>query len=524
MALCAVMAAGLGSCIEDKGNYDYDYVQPLRMEILEAANLPATAFGVLETYNNRLLELTPVFYDTETKEQVDVPFDQYNFSWHILRDGNDDTSQRIFLSDKPTFDAIINQPTGKVHRLWVMARHKETDQTYVGSIKIKLVDKYIRAYFFLTEDAERNVDMDVYGIAPDEEVLLKNYLTGAGYSFGLGGGANAILYDDWSGSNRIVFATGESVSWLDGQSFAWNELNRIGSLLPSNPDGDKTFRNLFRAGYQAGTNSRCFMYFGEKGSVYLSSENAIARSNIGYVDGRRVEIAPMAGAFTMGGSSVLWSVTNRKLVWASIYVASNFVPSTSCTVIDDKIGKPLSDCLFLGGSMDRPMTAVVKDADGGYWRLDMNNYQTGAGSASYRAAVLRDGSPRRLVGTEALGNITHWVNADLRGYLYVIVDNRDMYTYVESQTGGADPGWTKVSLTDGDWLDSAVPVTITDPVSFVHFENDNRHYMYIFTYSEANGGTLYMVRPRPQDGSSNLQLMGKVTGLGNAKKMCSWWS
>lgn len=532
LILSIAVTACFASCVKDKGNYDYNYLPRYKLTI-DGVNSDHSK--PLETTNNSLLVFNPVFSDM-VGDTVDLPFEDYQFIWNFSRSGEINKSQIRFLSDEPTLNKIINQPTGQVHTIWLMAVNKSTGQRYTTSFTIKLVDKYTSAYIFLTEDDEQNVDMDIYGYAPDGEVLLKNYLSDVGCTLGRSGGANAVLFDSWSDANRIIFSSGESASWLNGSNFSWEEVNKITSLLPLVGDDNVIIKNMYRVGVKpadgrSGQHTHKFFYFGEDGSAYISSNTALSSPGINILNanGSKIELAPMVGAYRYNSStpefcsSVLWSITNKKLVWASIYASPAISVSTSCDFVDDRIGKELDDCLFLGGSQEQPMIAVVKDIDGGYWRLNLQGADPDDNDV-YQA-IVKEGSPRRLAGTETLGNITQWINSHTRGYLYAIVDNRDMYNYVESQVGGvADPGWTKVTITETQKVGDQtvkVPITIEDPVSFVHFENSGKNDMYVFTYSETNGGTLYMLRPETV--GSELTLNGKLTGLGNAKKMCHWW-
>ena len=533
LILCIAAAAGFASCVKDKGNYDYDYL-PEYILTIDGVN-PSK---LVETNNNSLLEFTPVFLNV-LGDTVDLPFDDYQFTWNLSRSGEIDQSQLRFISDEPTLNRIINQPTGQEHTLWLKAINKMTEQRYMTNFRIKLVDKYTSAYIFLTEDEERNVDMDIYGYAPDGEEYLRNYLSDIGYTGGLGGGANAVMFDSWSSANRIIFSCGESISWLNGSNFSWDEVNKVTSLIPMSSGRSVVITNMHRVGAKPGDGTsgqyvHKFFYFDDQGGAYIASNTALAAPSINVVNAaggnsKKIELAPMVGAYRYFNgtpetySAVMWSRTDKKLVCTSIYAGVTASVSSSCYDVDDMIGKNLDDCLFLGGSQDQPMIAVVRDVDGAYWRLNLQGFD--AGSRVYKAMV-KDGGLRRLAGTETLGDIKHWINSHTRGYLYTIVGDNQMYNYVESQVGGvADPGWTRVTITEEQEIGGEkvnVPVTIEDPVSFVHMENSGKNDIYVFTYSETNGGTLYLLRPGAV--GSELTLNGKLTGLGNAKKMCYWWT
>lgn len=499
----------LPSCIEDKGNYDYNWVQSLELRIPEIE--PSDSIVVT---NASLLQLTPVFYDTNTGEAVTVDYDDYVFTWDALPYNRIYESDKVHLSDEYNLNANIVLPIqAEYHTVTVRAVNTATTQVYIKTFHLRVTGLFESAYFFLTEDSERNVEMDIYGWTPEgEEIVLQNYFGILGLTQ-MGGGANAITFDKYR--NSIFFATGDYFSWLDSPSFEHYEVSTIETILV--PTTQHTFDAMIRlGGTGVESTSKNIICFGADGSVHDLCNLFSMTINYANINGEPTVLSPMVAGYQPQMASVYWSQTHKTLCWADLQSTGSAQPPTSVIAIDAGTGTALEDCVYMGGSTDREMITVVRDVTGEYWRVDLLSDLEISININFIAKIA-DNSPRRLVGTAQLGTIDHWINSHARGYIYAIAGGT-IYSYVESQAGDvADPGWTAATITDSN----NVPVTITDPISFTHFENDGRSCMYVFTYSAASGGTLYMLRPRSV--GTDLELVDRITGLGNAKKMCYWW-
>ena len=508
-----LLAGALSSCIKDKGNYDYDWIQPLELKIPELA--PTDSLSVA---NGSLITVTPVFYDKNTGAKVDVDYDDYTFAWSALPYGKLYNDAKVDLGGEYNLNSQVFLPVrSEYHTVTLVAVNKETDQTYRVDFRLRVTGAFEYAYMFMTEDSGGNVDIDIYGKVPGEEQmkLTRNYLSAIEFT-PRGGGANGMTFDKFR--NRIYFATGETFAWLNTPDFTYDEsLNKIENILI--PTTQTTFKRIVRlGGTSAAATGKNIMFLAENGDAHNLANTDVMFTSISNVNGDPAVLAPMVGGYLAQRTSVYWSETHKKLGWASLYGQGSAKPSQGITLIDDGIGKELAQCIYLGGSSDREVIAVVKDVDGDYWRIDMNAERTASGMFGvYWKATPTTTSPRKLTGTPGLGAIGHWINSHARGYIYAVVGT-NLYSYVEAQAGGvSDPGWTQAAITDSKNL----PVTITDPVSFVHFEDDGKSCMYVFTYSAANGGTLYLLRPR--EVGTDVELVDKITGLGNVKQMCYWW-
>lgn len=85
----------------------------------------------------------------------------------------------------------------------------------------------------MTEDANRNVDIEIYADDTDgNKVRRTGLLSSSGFPY-LSGGANSIAYTEvnvWGGK-RLWVATGEATGWLDMPDFSWKEKNMLRMIM-----------------------------------------------------------------------------------------------------------------------------------------------------------------------------------------------------------------------------------------------------------------------------------------------------
>lgn len=506
-------AGALSSCIEDKGNYDYNWVQPLELKLPELAPTDS-----IEVISGDRLTITPVFFDKNTGEEVKVAYDDYTFKWLAMPvsvAAYDYTRYRELLSNNYNLDAEITLPVNsEYNKVTLEAVNNKTGQFYRVNFYLKVTGRYTSAYLFITEEGPRQIGFDIYGWKPNGEVdLTRNFFPSTGFNQ-TACSSYGIMFD--RPKERIFLLTDQTFTWLGSPDFDYLDINTIDNLLI--PTTQTIFTGMHRlGGTGAGPTNRNIIFFSADGGVFNLANNNTINLDMAYVNGEDVVVAPMVAGYLPQRSSVYWIETKKKLGWASLYSMGSSKASLSLKLFDEGIGKDIDDCLYLGGSSDREMIAILRDVDGEYWRVDMVSEFVRNGQDMFYHPKLSPGSPRRLKGTASLGKIDHWINSHEKGYIYAIVGN-EMYTYVEAQAGGVeDPGWSKAAITDSN----STPAQFTDPISFVHFENDGRNCMYVFTYSQTNGGTLYLLRPR--EVGADLELVDKITGLGNVKHMCYWW-
>ncbi len=502
-----LLAGAFASCVKDKGNYDYTHVQPMKVEFDKDS-------VIIE--NGSVLTVNPTFVDRETGETVDVNRDDYTFSWYSLEDSKNFTTERNFVSDKYNLDAPILLPCRvEYHTITFTATNKKTNQTYNKNLYVRSVGTFASTYAFLTEDASGNVELELYGWNGNGDVVHKtDYLATIGYPH-TAGGANAITVD--KAQNRLNIATGSRMAWLTTPDFTFDPLtNDIGEwLVPTTTD---TYTEMIRLGNASSSpTANTFFCFTAEGDVNVVNNLGI-QPTIGLSGVNPVVVSPMVAGYYAQKAVLLWDDTNNKLTFANMYKAGMVSMSRNLTEYVSGMTTTASECVFMGGSRDREMIAVLKDVNGDYWRIDAMPDQI-TPYDPFTAVKMRD--PKKLSGTATLGDIRFWFNSSEKGYLYAVVNN-SLYTYVESQAGGVeDPGWTAVTIKDSE----DATVTFSDPIAFVwranNGEDDMQTCFYIVTYSAGNGGTVY--RLNPEDVGSKVKLLEKITGLGNVKKMCYWW-
>lgn len=507
--LSAILLAGVfSSCVKDKGNYDYKYVQ--HMEITFAKDSIITA-------NGATLTVTPIFIDTDTGNEVEVNYDDYTCFWESLENGRSYTRERKLVSEKYNLDAPVVLPVKKeYHTITLTAINNKTAQLYNKTLYVRAIGAFASTYAFLTEDASRNVELEFYGWDGDGEVVhITDYLATAGYPH-TAGGANAIQFDKFL--NRLYIATGSRAAWLTSPDFTFNPLtNDIKEWLI--PTTTETFTEMIRLGTTtASSTARTFLCFTAAGEVNVANNTGM-QPNIGLRGIAPVSVSPRVAGYNPQTVIMLWDDTNKELTFANMASSGMNTLARSLTAYNTGMSTTARECVFMGGSSEREMIAVLKDVNGDYWRIDAKPDRASIFD-NYSAVAMR--APKELLGTAAIGQIDHWFNSPQKGYLYAVVNN-SLKTYVESQAGGVtDPGWTSVTVKDK----AGETVTFSDPISFVWRANngdgDLQTCFYVVTYSASKGNsTVY--RLQPKEVGSDVELLEKIEGLGNVKKMCYWW-
>lgn len=511
IAFIVVCLGGLfASCADDKGHYNYHWLSDVEMTFAQDS---------LVVSRGEVLDVVPLLAKRGDGTPVEMKYDEYNYQWFGLPNGILDSVNRVDLGDKYNLnERIWMEVLTAYHRVELRATHKETGRFFTADFHVRVIGMYQDAYLFLTEDSAGKVELEFYGTAADGSAAYeKNYLAANGYP-PLTGGANAVSYDGYF--KRIYLSAGSGMYWLNTPDFSYNALsNNIGELLV--PQTTDTFSAIRRLGPNLTMPGRMLIFFTPEGDVHIGYAGNVSIS-IALIGQRSVQVAPMVAGYSSEEAHsviMLWNKTDNNLVYANMFNQGSVAIAKSLTVLDPGMAKPPTEALYLGGSQDRTMIAVVKDADAAYWRLDYRAYQPTSGAPFMPQAIH---APRKLTGTKELGNISHWFNSPEKGYLYAVVGNK-LHTFVESQSGGGveDPGWKAVTIADKQ----GQAVQIEDPVTLVYSEyngaGDLHTSFYVVTYSASKGGTVYMLTPA--ESGEKLVLLKKITGLGNVKHMCYWW-
>lgn len=506
------------SCYEDKGNYDYRWVDDIQIE-LAVADTTIERGGVLEMEFSILKNIWNEKRDSVVRQEAVEAYDRFSYAWYAIPAGS---NSRSLLSKKQNLDEAIFLPikTDK-HRLELWVTDQTTGVTSFAYCSLRVTGSYLNTFLFLTEDAARNVDLELYATrASGEQVLEKGVLERAGFPYTTGG-AHDVMYQKYSlayGPERIWIATGSGVSWIDPLNYSWDPVSGDISTLMALPV--RTFERIFRVGMiRKSVAASNYMFF-QDGGIYILINDGKIRQDIGYISNQKIQIAPMqAGS---NDANLLWDETNKQFVGINVNSGGNAVVSTSCVPQSDRGAEAKgSDCIFLGTSTtsSKKMIGIVKDQDNRYWK-----YEFRATSKDFPIPwnyFPEFSNKIELNGTAALGRIDHWVVSIVRGDIYGSVGNK-LYAYREYEQDVTMGKWQEVSIKDKD----GTPLNIQfDPISFLYAESFGAPYdkcFYVATYSEANGGIIYAFDPDPSGESTQLTLIEKIEGLGNVKSIGYW--
>ena len=522
--IIGLMGAGLlASCYEDKGNYNYKWIPEYTIEM----SVSDTTIARGDT-----LVVSPVIWKntfsddraTILKREVVTNYDDFEYEW-IAYDRRSPTIA-FFLSTKRDLDepVYLNTSTSVVYIVQLKLTEKATGVSSYGAFNTRVLGKYSRKFLFLIEDGEGNVEMDLYGTTADgRKAIEKDILKRAEFPYTTGG-ANAILYQKFPTSGtgaKIWVAAGSGVSWLDPENLGYNEV--LGNLnllfLPRTAD---TFTKIARAYYNnTGATYNFYYFITPEGNFHFMTLNGTILPNLALIGMRSVEVSH--AAVSQHTCALVWNKTDKQFAYASCYHSGMTYPATFLTPVTGEGSAQGMECVYIGNTVGtgaavgRRVVAVTKSNDNAYWLyyFDVRNFGSGM-TDDYRVAFT---SKTELPGTAALGKIDHMVNDRTRGSIYAAVGNK-LYNFREYENR-----WVEVRIFDAN----NNPVQSTDLITKLFVEDFSSTLIvpsltrcfYMATYSEANGGRVYVLEPYDTE-SVDLRLIELMQGnseqkLGNIK-------
>ena len=521
--IIGLMGAGiLASCYEDKGNYNYKWIPEYTIEM----SVSDTTIARGDT-----LVVSPVIWKntfsddraTILKREVVTNYDDFEYEW-IAYDSRSPTSA-YFLSTKRDLDepVYINTSTSVIYIVQLKLTEKATGISSYGAFNTRVLGKYTRKFLFLIEDGEGNVEMDLYGTTTDgRKAIEKDILKRTEFPYTTGG-ANAILYQKFPTTGtgaKIWVAAGSGTSWLDPENLGYSEV--LGNLnllfLPRTSD---TFTKIARTYGSNTTATNNFYYFiSPEGNFHFMTLYGTILPNLALIGMRPVEVSHAASDRIM--CALVWNKTDKEFAYASCYHAGSSYPATSLTPVAGEGSAQGMECVYIGSTLGtgaavgRRLVAVAKSNDTHWlYYFDVRNFGSGMDYV-YRPDLT---SKTELSGTAALGKIDHMINDRYRGSIYAAVGNK-LYNFREYENK-----WIEVRIFDAN----NNPVQSTDLITHLHVEDFSSTLIvpsltrcfYMATYSETNGGKVYVLEPYDTE-SVDLRLIELMQGnseqkLGNIK-------
>ena len=177
------------------------------------------------------VDLKKIILGTENETEVASPED-YIYEWKVLVNNSTLDEDMILSTEKNLNDTIwLGEGSYQVN---YSVTEKNSGVTWITYFKLRVVTRYTGGHIFLTEDANQNIEIELWATVPDnaERVHETGVLARSGFPY-TKGGAKFVkrITDNYAGSGVWV-ATGENTGWLNLPNFDWSEGNLISGFTP----------------------------------------------------------------------------------------------------------------------------------------------------------------------------------------------------------------------------------------------------------------------------------------------------
>ena len=151
IGLIVLLAGMLNSCYEDKGHYKYDWVQKIDLtDVLKDTTVGRGNVLHIE------VDLKKQVLETEDETESANP-DDYTFEWKALTDeGN------VILGTGKDLNDTIWLASGLSYQVNYTVTEKKTGVSWISDFKLNVVEGVKGGFIFMTEDADRKVDIEIY--------------------------------------------------------------------------------------------------------------------------------------------------------------------------------------------------------------------------------------------------------------------------------------------------------------------------------------------------------------------------
>lgn len=477
----------MNSCYEDKGHYKYDWVQKIDLtDVLKDTTVGRGNVLHIE------VDLKKQVLETEDETESANP-DDYTFEWKALTDeGN------VILGAGKDLNDTIWLASGLSYQVNYTVTEKKTGVSWISDFKLNVVEGVKGGFIFMTEDADRKVDIEIY--ADDTEnnkVHRTGLLKSSGFPY-LSGGANALAYTNakaWGGK-RLWVATGEASGWLDMPDFSWKDKNMLRMIMLTPKPVSYTMKSMYNL-----MEGQYMYFFTAEGNVHLLTSRGILSADITYVNNKKFQAAPYYGGDN-SHAAILFDRDRQRFV--SYAMQSGGMMTEACYDIDDNSAVPNTDLLYMQQLNDGGTVAIVKDEAGKYQRCQFSMVRNTA-SGLYEGHLEQK---EELKGNAAMIEEAEYTVFDkMNGFLYFSIGDK-LYTYRK----GIDE-CVEVNLPEVNF-DQIVSLNVI-------MHNDYKANIFVATYSETNQGKVYRLTPESTD-SRNLTVEEVIKTEGAVKCIAYW--
>lgn len=480
------------ACYEDLGNYDYEWIAEA-----EVKGLRDTLVG-----KGEVLRLEPeISWSKEGEEPESL---SYLWTAVKMQRGQEPYEEYILGHEKILNDTIWLDIRKEPYLVTLTVRDDQREIEKRASFQLIVEGRIAEGFLFLTEDAGRKVELDIYARKSDgEKFLEKGVLGRSGFPY-TGGGANCIVYKSGvtPAERQIWIATGEATGYIDDFiNFKWKERNLAKYLFLQPQPVSYTFKNMVLS------TNRIIYFFTEKGEMHgldaygIIGTNAAIYNNTPFTSWPGCGVEMVAGQSGVSGRQTL--VYDREHSRFLSYVVSGVM--ATCKSLPSKEAAEGMELIFMQSVLNGKRTiALMKDVNGKLWRYHYVISTTKISLQSKKELL-------NPVGLEQACEKGLVVCDNANGYIYYAVGNQ-LYNYRESEGGVAI----------GEPLDSPVTCMKTLNLSVWQKPADYKEYnkcIIVATYSEELQGTARLFIPDPQESKILNPLGEPIPGLGNVKSI-----
>lgn len=481
------------SCYEDKGNYDYNWVQDVTLmnKLHDTIIQQGTLFSVI-----------PAPAKSTSAGLAEVNPDDYTFRWEAAWD----TKKRQVLSTDRDLNDTIWLPIGVTYQISYTVTEKATGVSWMNRFNMKVVQNLTDGLLLMTEDDNRQVELEIYASnTKGEKIHETGFMARSGFPY-RGGGANlvaSISCGSAGGLRKYLWmSTGEAMAWLKLPDFSWDETQMLRMLMVKQEPVSYTLCNIgqFHADIAFG--------FTEDGNVHPLNKNQLVYTDIAYVNNQKFKASPWLGGYNK--IALLFDSDRGRFVVYTAGVYGWQFPSNTCLDVADDVAFEGSTLYYMSLVKDYETVAVLKDKDGKYWKCVIKM----AGTPT---------KPELVVDKfELKPSIAMLETADSKAIDFVykkiyFTSGHKLYCYRDGS--GIDDCREVNLMKDGQKLalDEVVAVIVVPN----RISNNITDKVYVTTYSAQNKGKVYVTQP---DSAEPLDLIvqEEIQTEGRVKSLCKW--
>lgn len=385
-----LLMAFLSSCYDDKGNYDYNWVPEVGIE------MGAGGFRDTTIKRGQRLKIEPnldiwVKSEDGTKNKAAFRPEEFSYKWTAYLNSIKDPI--TVLGTTQNLDTTINLSLqSRAYRVVYSVIEKVSGVTWNFSFNLTVENRYENAWLFLTEDDHGETDMTLYGKelgneSEDPWVFEYNVLERSGFPY-RGKGAKFIYYH--SKNSRIYIGTGESAGWIGKNDLDWNDKQMIRYKMASMPPVDFAFEGIQQASALHFIASNGNIYPMTNGDIIMSAYNILPPGITGTGKYETVQLAPFVGGIGSSATCVVYDETHKRML---SYRASTGNPDLNAKLISGASRLPNHKLYFMQGFVpDKAYVLVIAK------NLENNKYY----KYIYYGGALQSGSTVEIINGSLL--------------------------------------------------------------------------------------------------------------------------